>query len=95
MTDPDSPDETSPGLVSQIRRVLERLEVDRAVAYALSLRAWQLVGGTVSVLLMSVYFSQETQGYYYTLNSLMTLQCFFDLGLGVSSSTSPVTSGCI
>jgi O-antigen/teichoic acid export membrane protein len=83
MSDPDSPDETGPGLVSQIRRVLERLEVDRAVAYALSLRVWQLVGGTVSVLLMSVYFSQETQGYYYTLNSLMTLQCFFDLGLGV------------
>lgn len=64
-----------------LRRVLQQLDVDRAVAYALSLRVWQLVGGTVSVLLISAYFSREQQGYYYTLSSLMLLQSFFDLGL--------------
>jgi O-antigen/teichoic acid export membrane protein len=64
------------------RRFLNRLEVNRAVFYALALRGWQFVGGTVSVLLISLYFTQELQGYYYTLSGLIALQLFFELGMG-------------
>lgn len=61
--------------------MVNRLEVDRAVFYALLLRGWQLVAGAVSVVLISFYFSEDVQGYYYTFGSLMALQAFFDLGL--------------
>lgn len=82
--EPDS-DETSrlsPRLGSW--RVLGRLlEIDGAVAYALLLRAWQLPAGLVSMLLVAAFFSGQQQGYYYTFSSLLALQTFFDLGLGV------------
>jgi hypothetical protein len=64
------------------RRFLNRLEVNRAVFYALALRGWQFVGGAVSVLLISWFFTKELQGYYYTFSSLVALQSFFELGLG-------------
>lgn len=62
------------------RRMINRIEVDRAVFYALMLRGWQLAGGLVSVLLIAVYFKPEVQGYYYTFYHLMALQAFFELG---------------
>jgi O-antigen/teichoic acid export membrane protein len=37
----------------------------------------------VSALLIAVYFSPETQGYYYTFASLVALQVFVELGLGL------------
>lgn len=64
------------------RRMLNRLEVDRAVFYALALRGWQLAGGIVSMLLIGAFFSPEVQGYYYTFSGLVALQSFFELGLG-------------
>jgi hypothetical protein len=75
---PDTPPEQR----SWPRRFLNRLEVNRAVFYALALRGWQFVGGAVSVLLISLYFTKELQGYYYTFSSLVALQSFFELGLG-------------
>jgi O-antigen/teichoic acid export membrane protein len=63
------------------RRVLNRLEVNRAVFYALALRGWQLVGGAVSMLLISLFFTEAVQGYYYTFTSLVAVQSFFELGL--------------
>lgn len=83
MTDASTPDDTQPEPAGLLRRALRRLEVNRAVAYALALRGWQLIGGTVSVLLISTFFTREVQGYYYTFNSLLALQSFFDLGLSV------------
>jgi hypothetical protein len=65
------------------RRLLNRLEVDRAVFYALALRGWQLLAGAVSLLLISRCLSREEQGYYYTFASLLLLQMFFELGMHV------------
>jgi hypothetical protein len=62
---------------------VNRLEIDQAVFYALLLRIWQLVAGLVSVALISVFFSQEVQGYYYTFSGLLALQSFFELGLHI------------
>jgi hypothetical protein len=75
---PDSPRRSWP------RRLLNRLEVDRAVFAAVSLRVWQLLAGVGTLLLMTVFFSEETQDFYYTFASLMALQTFFELGFNIA-----------
>jgi len=59
--------------------LLNRLEVDRAVFFAVASRVWQLAAGPVTIILIANYFSPEVQGYYYTFWSLIGLQMFFDL----------------
>lgn len=63
------------------RRVLNRLEVDRAVFYAIVSRGWQFAAGPITILLMANFFSPEVQGYYYTFWGVVGLQMFFELGL--------------
>jgi hypothetical protein len=46
----------------------------------LSTRIWNLFGYILSLFFISTYLSQIEQGYYYTLNSLIALQVFFELG---------------
>jgi hypothetical protein len=59
-----------------------RLEVNQAVVFAMLLRGWQMVGGFVTVLLVSVYLPSDLQGFYFTFTSLIGVQALFDLGLG-------------
>jgi len=66
-----------------MRRWLNRLEMDRAVFYSVSGRAWQFVAGPVTILLIAFYFTPELQGYFYTFASLLALQTFVELGLQV------------
>lgn len=66
-----------------LRRFVNRLEVDRAVFYAICLRIWQLLAGAVSVVFIGLFFTPQLQGYYYTFASLMALQTFFELGLNI------------
>jgi hypothetical protein len=63
------------------RRLLNRLEVDQAVFYAILSRVWQFVAGPVSMLVIARSFSPELQGYFYTFASLMGLQTLVELGL--------------
>jgi hypothetical protein len=63
------------------RRMLNRMEVDRAVFYAVAARGWQFVAGPVSMLLIAMYFSPDQQGYFYTFASLMALHALVELGL--------------
>ena len=60
------------------RRMLNRLEVDQAVFFAIAARGWQFVAGPVTIVLIGTYFSGEVQGYYYTFWSLIALQTVFD-----------------
>lgn len=82
MNDASAADPTPPRR-SWPRRLLNRLEVDQATFYGIALRGWQLLGGLVSVLLISRYFSRELQGYYYTFYAVLALQTFFELGLQI------------
>ena len=75
--DPDGPTARR----SWPRRLLNRLEIDRAVFFALAVRGWQFVAGPVTMLLIASRFSQATQGYFYTFGSLIALQTFVELGL--------------
>jgi hypothetical protein len=74
---------TEPAARGPLRRFVNRLEVDQAVFYALCLRGWQFLAGPVSVVLIGLYFTPETQGFYYTFASLMALQSFFELGFSI------------
>lgn len=60
-----------------------RLGIDRGVFYALLARGWRAIGGLVSILLIAKFLTPETQGYYYTFQSLIALQVFVELGLVV------------
>jgi len=62
---------------------MARLEINRAVFYAVLLRVWQLSAGAGTIFFMWLAFSEETQGYYYTFASLVAMQTFFELGLNI------------
>lgn len=67
-------------LGNTLRGLLYRAEIDRAVFFALLNRAWQLLAGAVTLLLIARFFTPELQGYYYTFASLLALQSFVELG---------------
>jgi hypothetical protein len=56
--------------------------IDTALAYTLIFRIGQIINGFLSVTLVSYTITKVEQGYYYTFNSLISLQIFFELGLG-------------
>jgi len=63
--------------------MLNRMEVNRATFYGIVLRVWQLAAGAVSLVLISIFFTPEVQGYYYTFFGLLALQSFFELGMHI------------
>lgn len=69
--------------IEQIRRLFRAVGIDRAVLFALVARAWQFVSGPITLLLMTLYLSQATRGYFYAFNNLLTLQVFFELSLHI------------
>lgn len=76
----DAPSDSVPRR-SLPRRWLNRLEVDRAVFYAIATRAWQFIAGPISILVIASYFTPDLQGYYYTFASLLGMQTLVELGL--------------
>jgi O-antigen/teichoic acid export membrane protein len=72
-------DATPPNQRSWPRRLLNRLEVDRAVFFALLARIWQFLTGPVTLLLIAHHFSPQEQGFYYTFWSVISLQSLFEL----------------
>ncbi|MDP6444643.1 MAG: hypothetical protein QF805_12690 [Pirellulaceae bacterium] len=65
------------------RRLMHRLEMDRAVTLAVLLRGWQFLGGAISALLITAFLSIDEQGYYYAFASALTVQTFFELGFTI------------
>jgi hypothetical protein len=63
------------------RRLINRLEVDRATFFSIAARAWQVAAGPISMVLITAFFTDQERGYYYTFASLMALQALVELGL--------------
>jgi len=63
-----------------LRRLAERLQLDRTVLYGLMGSAWSLLTGPVSMLLLVKYFTPELQGYYYTFSTILALKIFIESG---------------
>lgn len=62
---------------------LTRYGVDRAVAFAVLGRGWQVLTGPVTQLLIIFCLSAVQQGYYSTFLNLLAMQVFVELGLHV------------
>ena len=60
------------------------MEMDRAVSYALFARVWAFAAGPVSAVLIAAKFTPTIQGFYYTFGSILALQTFAELGIGVA-----------
>ena len=65
-----------------VKSALRKIEMDRAVAYAVLSNIASLIFGPVTALLVATRFSPDLQGYYYTFGSLTSLQFLVELGLG-------------
>src|SRR6202042_1013858 len=76
-TDIEKRDATRGRWLAGLRR---RTGLDRAIAYTVMARVFQIVGSTGTVLLIVRFLSPVEQGYYYTLLSLVALQAVFELG---------------
>jgi len=61
---------------------LLRSHLDRATLFALMQRLWLIGSGPLTALLITLYFTPEVQGYYYTFASIIAFQIFAELGLG-------------
>ncbi|MBI5387433.1 MAG: hypothetical protein HZA90_22465 [Verrucomicrobia bacterium] len=57
------------------------LGVDQAIFFNLLTRFWQAGAGFITLLFVARYLSPQEQGVYYTFNSVLALQVFFELGL--------------
>jgi O-antigen/teichoic acid export membrane protein len=66
---------------SIIRWLSQKLGIDKAVAYSVAGKIWQIVAGIINILLIAHFISRAEQGYLYTFQSLLALQILFDLSL--------------
>jgi len=60
-----------------VTNVLKKIGVDRAIAYTVTARMIQAVGGFATVFCIAQYLTKLEQGYYYTFSSILTIQIFF------------------
>ncbi len=56
--------------------------IDRPTLYAMANRLWGSASGLLTAVVVSLFFTPELQGYYFTFLSLLTLQTFVELGFG-------------
>ncbi len=71
-------------LKARLRTFARRIEMDRAVSYAILARAWGFAAGPVTALLVASKFTPTIQGFYYTFVSILALQTFVELGSGLA-----------
>lgn len=67
--------------MNALRDFFRRFGVDRAIAYGVAMRCWQIPAGLGTALLIALFFTPQIQGAYYTLARLIGLQNVVDSGL--------------
>lgn len=65
-----------------MRYLFKKIGIDKAIAYVLIGRGWSILSGVFTLYLISIFLSPIDQGYYFTFASIISLQVFFELGLG-------------
>jgi hypothetical protein len=76
-----------PALNALRLKALHFLGIDPAVIFAITGKIWSMGAGLVTTLLIASFFPPEMQGYYYTFFSVLALQVFAELGLGIVISS--------
>lgn len=71
--------------MTPLRSIPQRLKaiagLDFHVFTTVLFRAWGILAGALTLILLPLWLSPTQQGYYYTFASLLALQVFFELGL--------------
>lgn len=62
-------------------KVTSFIGIDKAIFYRSSGVMISSVGGVMTLVLISLFFTPDEQGIYYTFSSIAALQVFFELGL--------------
>ena len=60
---------------------VQKIGIDKAIAYSVGSRITQGFTGVLSVLFITTFLTGVEQGFYYTFGSLLAMQIFFELGL--------------
>ncbi|NHA04458.1 hypothetical protein G7092_11655 [Mucilaginibacter sp. HC2] len=68
-------------MIITIKKLLNKVGIDGAVALTILTRVIQAGGGIISIIFVSRYLSPSEIGYYYTFSSILAIQIFFELGL--------------
>lgn len=64
-----------------IKNLLNTIGLDKSIAYLSSARIVSAVGNIISAIFIVKFLTKEEMGFYYTFNSILALQIFFELGL--------------
>jgi O-antigen/teichoic acid export membrane protein len=64
-----------------LRLIRDRLQLDRALAFALATRVWQAISGPITIALLIRTLNLSEQGVYYAIVGIIGIQAYFELGL--------------
>ncbi len=64
-----------------LRQIRDRLQLDRALAFALGTRCWQAISGPITIVLLIRSLNLSEQGVYYAMVGIIGIQAYFELGL--------------
>jgi hypothetical protein len=70
-------------LPSWLLKLARKMGINEAIFYVLFSRGWSLFSGIVTLKLILLFLTPELQGYYYSINNLIQMQLFLELGLGL------------
>ena len=62
-------------------RIVQKIGMDKAIAYSSGSRIIGGLTGVLSVFFITAFLTGVEQGFYYTFGSILALQVFFELGL--------------
>lgn len=68
-------------MINLIKKGLNKIGIDGAIAFTIFSRVIQAVGGIVTLFFIAKCLTKVEQGYYYTFGSILAIQIFFELGL--------------
>lgn len=68
-------------LNSLIKKYIQKLGIDKSIAYSSGARIVQAFTGLMSIFFVAQFLTKTEQGFYYTFGSIVAIQVFFELGL--------------
>lgn len=69
-------------VLKSIKLLLKKIDIDSAVLFTLISKFWSVVTGPLTSVVIALHFTSVIQGFYFTFNTLLSLQIFIELGLG-------------
>jgi len=71
---------TLKSVINSISTINRLTGIDRAISYGVLASLWGILAGPITLFIVALRLSNEQQGFYYTIVSLLALQIFFELG---------------